>query len=207
VGFIKKYLGENGMDRINRAALAQEDPQFANINRLENMIAEQAKQIEALTNGTKQDQQPEIPPEQAAEADSYFQHSAQEFAKGYESLKTQPDNQKLIDFYGEESIREDMTKLAIETYRYSGKQLTAEEAWGMLRAEFDSRLQKINGGGAAEQPTKPTGQPSSESTGSATLNANLQQSPARVEPPKELDFSPQADRRRMAEIAARHSGK
>ena len=205
VGFVEKFLGEDGMSRLNRAALAKDDPLFANINRLENLIAEQSRKLEELTG--KPQEAASLPPEQAAEAEAYFTHSAQEFRKDHDTLSAQAENKKLIDFYGEEEMRTDAAKLAINTYKAVGKMLTAEETWGMLRAEFASRLEKINGGGTAETPTQQSSEPSSQSNGSTTLQASLQQSAARVEPPVELDFSAKADRKRMAEMATRYSGK
>ena len=197
VGFVHKYLGQDGMERLNRAALAKDDPSFAAFARLEEVIDAQNRKIEELTGKLDNPQQPEIDPAQSAETDAYFSHKANEFATDYSHLSEQPENKRLIDFFGDKEVREDALSIVTNVYRSTGRQLTAEEVWSMLRTEFDERFQKVSGTSSAETPSQQPQQASSE-PGPETNE----------QPPKtfaDTDFSPAAERARMAAIAARHT--
>lgn len=201
VGFVKKYLGEDGMAKLNRAALSQDDPNFAAVTRLEEVIDSQNKRIDELMGRIEGGGQPEMSPENAAHANAYFERKASEFSTDYRHLAEQPENKRLIDFFGADAVRDDAVELVTGVYNATRRELTAEEAWSMLRTEFDERMQKMNGTAppAGTPPTQQPQQPSREPGAPPDDNAP----PASG--PDETDFSPAAERRRMAAIAARHS--
>ena len=198
VGFVEKYLGKDGMAKLNRAALAKDDPQYGAISRLEDVIDAQNAKIEELTkklDGPSDRAEPE-PIDPRIEAQ--ISQKAHDFGNDWRQLAEHPENKRLIAFYGEDAVKEDSLQIVQATYRATREQLTADQVWSMLRTEFEERMQKINGTApSAETPSKQPQQAGSES------------GPENEEPPPrpvaETDFSRNADRARMRAIAARHT--
>ena len=199
VGFVEKYLGKDGMAKLNRAALAKDDPQYATLARLEDIIDAQNAKIEGLTaklDGA--DKGDELSSDETTRAEAYFAQKGHEFATDYKQLAVHPENQKLIDFFGEDAVKEDALEIVGSMYRSTRRELTAEEVWSMLRTEFDERVQKIDGTAPPAKP--PTQQPQPPGSENGPTDDN---------PPPgkfaDTDFSPAAERARMRLIAARHS--